>query len=122
MLYVRGNKRDFDLWEAEGCTGWSYKDVLPYFLKSEDNQNPYVAQSEYHSTGGYQPVGLLKYLNIFTERINNKLNFILSGKVSHSGYKSVIGAAFLQGAVEMGYKISDYNGESQTGSTKNNFK
>jgi len=56
MLYVRGNKRDYDLWEAEGCTGWSYQDVLPYFLKPEDQQNPYLAKSKYHSTGGYQPV------------------------------------------------------------------
>lgn len=40
MAYVRGSRHDFDHWAAEGCTGWSYKDVLPYFLKMEDSQIP----------------------------------------------------------------------------------
>jgi choline dehydrogenase-like flavoprotein len=44
MLYVRGNKRDYNKWRDDGNTGWGYDDVLPYFLKSEDNKNPYLAQ------------------------------------------------------------------------------
>jgi len=40
--------------------------------------------------------------------------------VSHSGYNTILGAAFLQGGVEMGYKINDYNGESQTGNFGSN--
>jgi choline dehydrogenase len=36
MLYVRGNRADFDGWAQMGCRGWSYDDVLPYFRKSED--------------------------------------------------------------------------------------
>ena len=39
MLYVRGNMRNYDEWEADGAIGWSYDDVLPYFLKLEDNRN-----------------------------------------------------------------------------------
>ena len=56
MLYVRGNKRDFDLWNMMGNEGWSYKDVLPYFLKSEDNRNFKLQTNDYHSTGGYLTV------------------------------------------------------------------
>ncbi|XP_046386911.1 glucose dehydrogenase [FAD, quinone]-like [Ischnura elegans] len=54
MLYVRGNKKDYDGWFKQGNIGWSYEDVLPYFKKSEDNGNPEIASNEYyHATGGY---------------------------------------------------------------------
>lgn len=56
MLYIRGNRRDFDNWEAMGNPGWGYRDVLPYFIKSEDQRNPYLAKNPYHGTGGYLTV------------------------------------------------------------------
>lgn len=39
MAYVRGNPADFDEWAALGNKGWSYSDVLPFFKKSEHNEN-----------------------------------------------------------------------------------
>lgn len=53
MVYVRGNPQDYDLWEASGATGWGYKDVLPYYLRSEDNSD-YCNES--HGIGG--PLGI----------------------------------------------------------------
>ncbi len=49
MLYVRGRPLDYDLWEAQGARGWGWNDVLPYFLKSEDNAR---GASEFHGAGG----------------------------------------------------------------------
>ena len=48
MLYVRGNRKDYDHWEQDGNPGWGYDDVLHYFKKSEDNRNPYLAATPYH--------------------------------------------------------------------------
>ena len=45
MLYVRGNRKDYDNWEAMGAKGWSWNDVFPYFLKSEDNRDPPLVES-----------------------------------------------------------------------------
>ncbi len=49
MIYMRGNRLDYDGWAAAGATGWSYADVLPYFLKSEDNER---GANEWHGVGG----------------------------------------------------------------------
>jgi len=52
MLYIRGSRHDYDTWAEQGNKGWSYKDVLPYFMKSEDNDNDEYVQSGYHGKGG----------------------------------------------------------------------
>ncbi len=49
MVYIRGNKWDYDNWAALGCTGWAYDDVLPYFKKAEANER---GADEYHGAGG----------------------------------------------------------------------
>ena len=49
MLYVRGRPLDYSLWEEQGAPGWGWEDVMPYFLRSEDNAR---GASEFHATGG----------------------------------------------------------------------
>ena len=53
MIYIRGQKEDYDGWAAAGNTGWGYDDVLPYFKRSEDNSRLVDA---YHGQGGPQAV------------------------------------------------------------------
>ena len=49
MVYIRGNKWDYDNWAAMGCDGWAYDDVLPYFKKAESNER---GGDDYHGAGG----------------------------------------------------------------------
>ena len=56
MLYVRGNRRDYDKWARLGNPGWSWRDVLPLFIKSEDNQDVGELAAGYHGSGGYLTV------------------------------------------------------------------
>jgi choline dehydrogenase-like flavoprotein len=54
QIYTRGNARDYDAWaQEEGCDGWSYREVLAYFKRAEDNQR-FV--NDYHTAGG--PLGV----------------------------------------------------------------
>ena len=49
MMYVRGNRADYDAWARGGAAGWSYDDVLPYFKRSEANEQ---FRDEYHGVDG----------------------------------------------------------------------
>ncbi|QUX97169.1 alcohol dehydrogenase [Marinomonas sp. CT5] len=64
MIYIRGDKSDYDQWAALGCEGWGWQDVLPYFKKSEGNQlhqNP-----DYHGFTGELWVDKAKDPNPFS--------------------------------------------------------
>lgn len=56
MMYVRGNRKDYDRWASLGNPGWNYDAVLPYFKKSEDMRITQHANSPYHGTGGHLTV------------------------------------------------------------------
>ncbi len=50
MVYIRGNKVDYDEWrDVYGCAGWGYDELLPYFKRAEDNER---GADEYHGVGG----------------------------------------------------------------------
>jgi choline dehydrogenase-like flavoprotein len=57
MIYVRGNARDYDGWAQLGNKGWSFADVLPYFLRSE---NFVGGASQFHAVGGPLEVGQIQ--------------------------------------------------------------
>jgi choline dehydrogenase len=57
LIYIRGQHADYDDWERLGATGWSYREVLPYFRKSEGFDGP---ASEYHGTEGELGVSELR--------------------------------------------------------------
>lgn len=89
MAYIRGNSADFDEWEAKGCKGWGYQDLLPYFKKSE--RNTYFSDA-YHGQDG--PI-----------------------TVSNAVHISPFGKAFVAACQEIGIPTNeDFNGENQVGS------
>ena len=64
MVYFRGHPTDFDDWAAAGNSGWSYREVLPYFLRSENNDA--YQGSAYHGQGGPMNVTFIKHPNPMT--------------------------------------------------------
>lgn len=68
-LYLRGNKRDYDRWARMGNPGWDYDSIFPYFLKSENVQDPTLNYSPAHGKGGY----LTTSRTIFKQPIKNVL-------------------------------------------------
>jgi choline dehydrogenase-like flavoprotein len=90
MLYVRGRPLDYDAWEAQGAPGWGYRDVLPYFIRSEDNAR---GASEFHGSGG--PL-----------------------RVSEQRSPRPMSKRFLQASETAGIpRIADYNGPEQDGAS-----
>ncbi len=88
MIYLRGQPQDYDGWAAAGCTGWGWQDVLPYFLRAENNER---GASEWHGTGGPLNVTDLRSPNPF-------------GKV------------FIEAAQQAGIAFNpDFNGPTQEG-------
>lgn len=53
MLYVRGNRLDYDHWEALGNPDWGFSSVLPFFMKSEGNTVPTADSSRYSLIHNY---------------------------------------------------------------------
>jgi len=88
MIYVRGNRADYDHWESLGNDGWGFEDVLPYFTKSECQER---GASEYHGGDGPLWVTDLRFVNPLTR-------------------------AFLDAAKELGMASNpDFNGAAQEG-------
>ncbi|HKK74803.1 MAG TPA: GMC family oxidoreductase N-terminal domain-containing protein [Saprospiraceae bacterium] len=89
MAYVRGNAKDYDDWAAMGNTGWSYAEVLPYFIRSEDNAQ---LKNEYHGTGGPLHVSTI------------------------DSFYTPYSSAFVDAARNVGIRTNnDYNGARQNG-------
>lgn len=88
MIYMRGNRGDYDRWRELGNEGWAYEDVLPYFIKAENNQ---ALNNRYHGNAGPLIVSSQAPLNAVTQ-------------------------IYLAAAQEAGIPYNpDFNGESQEG-------
>ncbi|HKU96805.1 MAG TPA: choline dehydrogenase [Vineibacter sp.] len=88
MLYVRGHAWDYDHWRQLGNAGWSYADVLPYFIKAQHNER---GASEFHGVGG--PLNVADQIS-----------------------PASINTAFVDACLQAGHKrATDFNGPTQDG-------
>jgi choline dehydrogenase len=88
LLYVRGQPRDYDHWSQLGNPGWAYRELLPYFRRSEDREG---GGDAFHGTGG--PLA------------------VTNGRLTRD-----LCDAFVRAAVEIGIPaVGDINGEHQEG-------
>ena len=88
MIYMRGQREDYDHWASLGNTGWSYQDVLPYFKKAEHNER---GADAFHATGGP--------LNVMDLRSPNRFSSV-----------------FVEAGRQAGYFVNtDFNGAQQDG-------
>ncbi|XP_058831439.1 glucose dehydrogenase [FAD, quinone]-like [Topomyia yanbarensis] len=84
VIFTRGNKRDYDSWAQAGNSGWSWNEMLPYFLKLEKANIRDFGDNGFHGTDG--PLS-----------------------VEDCPFRSKIAEAFVQSAQEVGYPYLDYN-------------
>jgi choline dehydrogenase len=95
MAYIRGQREDYDHWASLGNEGWSYQDVLPYFIKSENNEQ---FSNAYHGTGGLLNVTFAQH------------------------YQTPLADAFVEACFQKGIpKNNDFNGERQEGAGRMQF-
>ncbi len=88
MCYCRGHRKDYDSWAQSGARGWGFSDVLPWFIKAEDQEN---GASEFHGAGG--PLG-----------------------VQNLRYTNPLSTTFIEAAVQAGHpRTDDFNGPRQRG-------
>ena len=89
MIYIRGSRYDYDTWRDEyGCEGWGYTDLLPYFLRAENNSR---GSSAFHGAEG--PLS-----------------------VQDPKHKSALTTAFVDAARQSGLEANnDFNGRKQDG-------
>lgn len=94
LVYARGNALDYDKWNNLGNPGWSYKDVLPFFKKSENSHID--GDAGYHGEEGYLDVS-------YHTPTSQKTDI------------------FLKANQENGHSILDYNGKEQLGTSRTHF-
>lgn len=92
LAYVRGNKEDYNHWASLGNEGWDYNSILPYFKRSESNEQIDQLDEDYHGSNG-------------------ELNVTFN-----KGFKTPFSEAFIEACEQVGIpKNRDYNGEQQAG-------
>jgi choline dehydrogenase-like flavoprotein len=104
MAYFRGPARDFDDWAAAGNPGWSFADLLPYFLRSE--HNPEYAGSTFHATGGPMGVSFPRSRNRLCDAFNASMASLGFEELDDFNVPDPNGYGYRQGTIWNGRRVS----------------
>jgi choline dehydrogenase len=107
MVYLRGNPKDYDRWVRRGARGWSFEEVLPYFLRAERNEN---GASPYHSDQGLLGVANLRVRHPFNRLFVDAC--VAAGIPSNEDFNGVAqeGVGFYQATQWKGLRCSTARG------------
>jgi choline dehydrogenase-like flavoprotein len=106
MVYIRGNKSDYDNWSALGCKGWSYDEVLPVFKKLENNNAG--GDSKYHGFDGELSVVSPQDANDAGKRFVSAGSVIGLSKNPDFNASSQIGLGIYNVTQSNGTRVSSY--------------
>nr|CAH7714293.1 unnamed protein product [Callosobruchus chinensis] len=105
LIYIRGHPGDYDEWASFGNPGWEYKNILPYFIKSEDNNNPEKVNPNYHGSGGWQTIEYFPYQDQVTLGLVQAYQELGLTYVDQNS-NTVIGTQLLQHTTRDGARLS----------------
>lgn len=120
MVYFRGQPQDFDEWAAAGNAGWSYREVLPYFLRSENNEC--YPGSPYHARGGPMNVIFVKRPNPMTAAFLAAMESLGQKRCDDFNGPDPEGFGPRQGTIRDGRRVSTATAYLQPASRRGNLR
>lgn len=107
MIYNRGHRNDYDRWAAAGNNGWSWKEVLPYFLKSERSSLKNLWNSPNHNSKGELGVEYNRHRTVIGEAFVNANKYLGQPEIDYNS-GSNLGVSYMQGNTLNGMRHTAY--------------
>lgn len=107
MIYNRGNKNDYDRWAAAGNKGWSWSEVLPYFLRSERSTLENLRNSRNHNRNGWLNVEHNQFRTQLAEGFVKAHKYLGKNEIDYNSGEQ-LGVSYLQATTNKGKRHSAF--------------
>lgn len=107
MMYIRGNRADYDGWAKAGATGWSYDEILPLYRRMETNSR---GASEFHGDAGPQHVEDAPDPRAVSQRFVDAMVEVGMPRIDDFNGAEQVGASMLQRFTRRGQRWTTYDG------------
>ena len=119
LLYIRGQSRDYDIWRQLGNTGWGWEDVLPYFIKSENQER---GANKFHGVGGPLSVSDIRIKLDILDEFQNAAEEIGIPKIKDFNTGDNFGCDYFQVTEKNGLRCSTAVGYLNPAKKRKNLK